>query len=163
MGLINKLNQILIVEDELPVSTLIKMNLTDAGYNCLQAFDGETSLHMLNQHLFDLILLDIMFPKLDGYEFIKQIKPSDIPVIFLTAKSDVLDRVKGLKLGADDYLTKPFEIIELLARVETVLRRYNKKEEIIQIDTITIHTLSREADVITQTEYDTIIMSIYNN
>lgn len=163
MGLINKLNQILIVEDELPISTLIKMNLTDAGYNCPQAFDEKTALHMLNQHLFDLILLDSMLPKLDGYEFIKQMKPSDIPVIFLTAKSDVLDRVKGLKLGADDYLTKPFEIIKLLARVETVLRRYNKKEEIIQIDTITIHTLSREADVITQTEYDTIIMAIYNN
>lgn len=159
---------ILIVEDELPISNLIKINLVDAGYKCTCAFDGEEAANLIEKNQFDLILLDIMLPKIDGYELMEYIKSFDIPVIFLTAKSDVRDKVKGLKLGADDYITKPFEIIELLARVETVLRRYNKSDDKIQILDISIDTLSRvvkkndEVINLTVKEYEILLLFIQN-
>ena len=84
-----------------------------------------------------------MLPKISGYELMEYIRPMNIPVIFLTAKSDVMDRVRGLKLGAEDYIVKPFEIIELLARVETVLRRYNKTARILSVYDVTVDTFSR--------------------
>ena len=121
--------QILVVEDEKPISNLIAVNLRKAGYSCHCVFDGMAAADALDKNRYDLILLDVMLPKVDGYELMNYIAPLEIPVIFLTAKASVTDRVKGLKLGADDYLTKPFEIIELLARVETVLRRYHKTEK----------------------------------
>ena len=99
------MNRILIVEDEKPISNLIKTNLSDAGYHCTCAFDGEEAANLIEKESFDLILLDIMLPKINGYELIEYIKNFKTPVIFLTAKSDVLDKVKGLKLGAEDYLT----------------------------------------------------------
>lgn len=127
--------KVLIVEDEKPISNLIRMNLTDAGYDCICVYDGQEALEIIEEYIFDLILLDIMLPKIDGYELIEYINTYDIPVIFLTAKSSVKDKVKGLKAGAEDYITKPFEIIELLARAETVLRRYNKTaKEILFLD-----------------------------
>ncbi len=159
---------ILIVEDELPISNLIKINLVDAGYKCTCAFDGEEAANLIENNQFDLILLDIMLPKIDGYELMEYIKSYDIPVIFLTAKSDVRDKVKGLKLGADDYITKPFEIIELLARVETVLRRYNKSDDKIHILDINIDTLSRvvkkndEVINLTVKEYEILLLFIQN-
>lgn len=125
--------EILIVEDEKPISTLIELSLTNAGYHCTAAGDGERALELIDKNQYDLILLDIMLPKVDGYELMEYIRPLGVPVIFLTAKSSVVDRVKGLRMGADDYLTKPFEIIELLARVECVLRRNHKGEEYICI------------------------------
>ncbi len=99
------MNRILIVEDEKPISNLIKTNLSDAGYHCTCAFDGEEAANLIEKESFDLILLDIMLPKINGYELIEYIKSFETPAIFLTAKSDVLDKVKGLKLGAEDYLT----------------------------------------------------------
>lgn len=162
------MNKILIVEDEEAISTLIKINLTDAGYRCVCAFDGLEAANLIEKESFDLILLDVMLPKIDGYELIEYIRPLDIPVIFLTAKSDVRDRVKGLRLGAEDYLTKPFEIIELLARVETVLRRYNKNARRLQILDLEIDTLSRTVkkggrDInLTNKEYELLLLFTQN-
>lgn len=115
--------RILVVEDERPINDLIEMNLTEAGYSCVCAYDGLEAANLLEKESFDLVLLDIMLPKVSGYELLDFIKPLGIPVIFLTAKGTMADKVKGLRLGADDYLVKPFEIVELLARVEAVLRR----------------------------------------
>ena len=135
--------KILIVEDEKPISNLIKMNLEDAGYHCTCAFDGMEAADILEEKTFDLILLDIMLPKVDGYELLEYIRPMDIPVIFLTAKAGLNDRVKGLNLGAEDYIVKPFEIVELLARVQVVLRRYRKNTSILQYRNIIIDTENR--------------------
>jgi two-component system alkaline phosphatase synthesis response regulator PhoP len=136
------MNTILIVEDEKAISNLIKISLTTSGYKCDTAYDGVQAADMIEVKRYDMILLDIMLPKIDGYEIMEYVKPLDIPVIFLTAKGKLEDKVKGLKMGADDYIVKPFEIAELLARVETVLRRYYKRETMIQIDSITIDTAS---------------------
>ncbi|MEF2615652.1 response regulator transcription factor [Faecalibacillus faecis] len=162
------MNKILIVEDEKSINRLIKINLSDAGYSCLCAFDGKEAIELIDHNHFDLILLDIMLPEINGYELMEYICPLEIPVIFLTAKSDVKDRVKGLKLGAEDYIVKPFEIIELVARVETVLRRFHKTETLLNVYDITIDTLSRivkkEGQVINLTvkEYDLLLLFIQN-
>lgn len=160
--------RILIVEDEKPISDLITMNLKKAGYHCACVFDGAAAADILEKQYFDLILLDVMLPKIDGYELMNYIKSLDVPVIFLTAKASVEDRVKGLKLGADDYLTKPFEIVELLARVEAVLRRYHKTENILKTDDIVIDTASRivwknqQPINLTKKEYELLLLFIRN-
>lgn len=137
------MNRILIVEDEKPIADLIYLNLKSAGYECEKVHDGLTAADRIEQKRYDLVLLDIMLPGADGYEVLEYLKQYDTPVIFLTAKAEVKDKVKGLKLGADDYLTKPFEIVELLARVETVLRRYHKQETKITVEDVTVDTESR--------------------
>lgn len=129
---------ILIVEDEKAISHLIKLSLTKAGYRCDCAQDGMEAANMIDAKNYDLILLDIMLPRVDGFELMAYIHPLGIPVIFLTAKSGVNDRVKGLRMGADDYIVKPFEVIELLARVEVVLRRNKKTGGLIAINDLTI-------------------------
>lgn len=121
--------KILIVDDEKPICDLIDLNLSSAGYQCTSVLDGLSALDMIEKENFDLILLDIMLPGASGYDIMEYIRPLEIPVIFVTARHEVKDRVKGLKLGADDYLVKPFDVIELTARVEAVLRRYNKVEQ----------------------------------
>jgi DNA-binding response OmpR family regulator len=162
------MNRILIVEDEAAISNLIKTNLNDAGYHCSCAYDGLEASNMIEKESFDLILLDIMLPKIDGYELIEYINAMGIPAIFLTAKSSVEDIVKGLKLRAEDYLTKPFEIIELLARVENVLRRYNKNARYLEVYDITIDTLSRIVKKngvivnLTNKEYELLLMFVQN-
>ena len=118
---------ILIVEDEEAISEFIKLNLSVVGYNTYEAFDGEEAVSILKVKPIDLVLLDIMLPKGDGYEVLPFIVEKNIPVILVTAKNRLEDRVKGLNLGADDYITKPFEGIELLARVNAVLRRTGKQ------------------------------------
>ena len=135
--------KILIVDDEKPINDLIEMNLSEAGYICTSAYDGIEACDILENERFDLVLLDIMLPGANGYEVLDYIKPLNIPVIFLTAKGSTEDKVKGLKLGADDYLTKPFEIVELLARVESILRRAGKTQTEIEVDDIIIDTRSR--------------------
>lgn len=127
------MNKILIVEDERPISNLIRLSLTKAGYRCDCAFDGEEAVQKIDEQSFDLILLDILLPVIDGFELIEYIRPSGIPVIFLTAMNSVDNRVKGLRMGAEDYIVKPFDIQELLARVNVVLRRYQKTNETIEI------------------------------
>ena len=159
---------ILIVEDEKPISNLIRMSLTKAGYACECAYDGDEALDKIRNSYFDLILLDVMIPKIDGFSLMQYIRPMRIPVIFLTAKNMVEDRVRGLELGAEDYLSKPFEIIELLARVNVVLRRYNKTEAEINIAGLTIDTKAmlvyRNGIQITLTpkEYELLILFVRN-
>lgn len=130
--------KILIVEDEVSISNLIKINLDVAGYKTRQAYDGEEALDIISKNKIDLILLDVMIPKIDGFELIQKIKYMSIPVIFLTAKDSVIDKVTGLRLGAEDYIVKPFESIELLARIEVVLRRYGNNDNIIKFKDISI-------------------------
>ena len=113
--------KILVVEDERAISDLIRMNLEDAGYACTCAYDGMEAADILEKQNFDLVLLDIMLPKVNGYELLDYIKPTGTPVIFLTAKAGLTDRVKGLNLGAEDYIVKPFEIVELIAGVPVEL------------------------------------------
>ena len=123
------MNTILIVEDERGISDLTRFSLEAAGYQCECAYDGMVAADMIEENKYDLILLDIMLPKVDGYELIEYIKNYDIPVIFVSAKGQVEDKVKGLRMGAEDYLVKPFEVVELLARVETVLRRFGRGDQ----------------------------------
>lgn len=137
------MNKILIVEDEEAIANLIRMNLVKAGYQCEIASDGEKAADFIETQAYDLILLDIMLPKLNGYEVLEYAKTVDIPVIFLTAMGETQQKVKGLKMGAEDYIAKPFEISELLARVETVLRRYQKTERKLRLFDIEIDTDSR--------------------
>ena len=137
------MQKILIVEDEEPISNLIKVNLTAEGYHCTCAFDGKAAADFIEKEDFDLILLDIMLPEINGYELLEYIKPFEIPVIFLTAKSAVDDRIKGLKLGADDYISKPFQVGELIARVEAVLRRYGKAGKKLSLGDVEIDMESR--------------------
>ncbi len=125
------MTKILIVEDERPISDLIKINLEAEGYHCTCAYDGEAAANLLENESFDLALLDIMLPKIDGYELLDYVNTLGIPAIFLTAKATIKDKVLGLRLGAEDYIIKPFDISELLARVEVVLRRYHKNEDIL--------------------------------
>ncbi len=160
--------KILIVEDEKPINDLIEMNLAEAGYSCKCAYDGMEAADIIENERFDLILLDIMLPKVNGYELLEYIKPLEMPVIFLTAKGSLEDRVKGLKLGADDYLVKPFEIVELLARVETLLRRMGKTQTEFTIDDVTVdtrsHTVKRGSREIplTNKEYELLLLFVRN-
>lgn len=117
---------ILIVEDERSISDLIAINLKMTGHNCVQAFCGKDAVAFAQGTAFDLVLLDIMLPDIDGFKV--QYKIKDIPAIFVTAKHDTSDKVRGFTQGADDYITKPFEITELLLRVNAVLRRTKKTE-----------------------------------
>ena len=103
------MRKILIVDDEERIRELIKMNLELAGYECSEAEDGEVAIEKMKEVKPDLALLDIMLPKKNGYEIAEDFIKADIPIIFLTAKDSVVDKVKGLKLGADDYIVKPFE------------------------------------------------------
>ena len=120
---------ILIVDDEKPICDLIDLNLSSAGYHCKAVQNGLEAIDLIEGEKFDLILLDIMLPGVDGYDIMEYIRPLGIPVIFITAKHEVKERVKGLRLGADDYLVKPFEVLELVARVEAVLRRYHEADQ----------------------------------
>lgn len=160
--------RILVVEDEAAISNLIAMNLKRAGYHCDCVFDGIAAADALDREAYDLILLDVMLPGVNGYELMDYIRPLEIPVIFLTARAAVADRVKGLRLGADDYLTKPFEIVELLARVETVLRRYHKTERMLRVADLTIDTASRTVKKdggqvsLTKKEYELLLLFARN-
>ena len=160
--------QILIVEDELPISNLIRLSLSKEGYGCTCAYDGASAADLLESHHYDLILLDVMLPQVDGFELMQYIRPMEIPVIFITAKDSVSDRVKGLRLGAEDYLVKPFEIIELLAHINVVLRRYQKTDAVIQVGGLRIDTRSMqvwrgEMEIgLTKTEYDLLLLFARN-
>ena len=160
--------KLLIVEDEKPISDLIRLNLTKAGYSCTAVYDGKTAADLLEDHDFDLILLDIMLPEINGYELMEYIRPMGIPVIFLTAKASLDDRMKGLTSGAEDYIIKPFEIVELLARINIVLRRYNKTETLLTYHDLTIDVENRsvtrgnEPIELTPKEFDLLTMFVRN-
>lgn len=160
--------RILIVEDERPIANLIDWNLTSYGYSCQKVYDGLAAADLILENSYDLILLDIMLPGVDGYSLLEQIKPTGTPVIFLTAKGCVADRVQGLRAGADDYLVKPFEIVELLARVETVLRRVGKSKDRIQIGDVIIDESSMQVTkagapvALTKKEFDLLLLFARN-
>lgn len=138
------MRKILIVDDEEKIRELIRMNLELAGYKCDEAEDGEIALEKLNRFSPDLALLDIMLPKKNGYEIAQSFIKQNVPIIFLTAKDSVTDKVKGLKLGADDYIVKPFESMELLARIEVVLRRTGKFSDVFEYRNIKVDFAKRE-------------------
>lgn len=135
--------KILIVDDEKPICDLIDLNLSSAGYQCTAVQDGLQAIDLIEKEEFELVLLDIMLPGADGYDVMEYIRPLGIPVIFITAKHEVKHRVKGLKLGADDYIVKPFDVVELVARVEAVLRRYNKAEQHLVVGDVTVDVDAR--------------------
>ena len=135
--------KILIAEDEEPIANLIRMNLKKAGYACECAYDGQEAADRMEEGHYDLLLLDIMLPKINGYELMEYAKSIQLPVIFITAMDSTENKVKGLKMGAEDYLSKPFEIVELLARVEAVLRRCNKIGRMLHILDVDIDLSSR--------------------
>ena len=137
------MKKILIVEDEEAIANLIKINLGAEGYRGVCAYDGRAGADRIEREEFDLILLDIMLPEIDGYELLEYVRPLETPVIFLTAKGELEDRIYGLKRGADDYIVKPFQIGELLARVEALLRRYGKINKKLSFGDVEIDLVSR--------------------
>lgn len=123
----NNGKNILVAEDELDIQNLIKLTLADAGYTVFAANDGLEALVFLNKQPINLAILDVMMPKLDGFNLLRKIREtSNIPVIFLTARGEEIDKVMGLGVGADDYMVKPFGTSELIARVSAQLRRHNE-------------------------------------
>lgn len=160
--------KILIVDDEKPICDLIDINLSAAGYYCKTVQDGLKAISMIEQDNYDLILLDIMLPGADGYDIMEYIRPLKIPVIFITAKHEVKDRVKGLKLGAEDYLVKPFDVVELVARVEVVLRRFRKTEHRLEAGDVVVDLEARKVTragkpvVLTNKEYGLLVLFIQN-
>ena len=159
------MSKILIVEDEMPIVDLISMGLKANGYKIDYALDGEIGADLIEKNHYDLILLDIMLPKFDGYELLEYAKQEQIPVIFITAKGELKDKVKGLNMGADDYIVKPFEMEELIARVNSLLRRFKGT---ISLPNIKINTKTHEVQKeglkvsLTPKEYDLLIYLIEN-
>ena len=160
--------RILIVEDERPIADLIQLSLEGEGYHCTCVYDGIAAADLITNQQFDLILLDVMLPGASGFELMDYIRPTGMPVIFLTAKANVDDRVRGLHLGADDYLVKPFEIVELQAGVEAVLRRYKKLDRMLDIGGLEIDTYSRTVRrdgteiALTKKEFDLLLLFARN-
>ena len=128
--------KVLIAEDDHAIQRLLETNLQVAGYAVVCASDGRQALEAVREELFDLALLDIMMPELDGFELLPHLRDKDVPVIFVSAKGDVVSRVQGLRLGAEDYLVKPFDILELLVRMEKVLERRLPGKDILQYEDV---------------------------
>lgn len=146
------MSRILVIEDEKPISDIIKFNLEKEGFEVVPVYDGIEGLSLATSVDFDLILLDIMLPGMDGFEICKKIRESsNVPIIMATAKSEEVDKVLGLEFGADDYITKPFSIRELTARIKANLRRNampninNNNKSLIQSGNLTIDMLKYEA------------------
>ena len=160
--------KILIVDDEKPICDLIDINLSAAGYHCSSVQDGLAAIDLIEKEDFDLVLLDIMLPGADGFDIMEYIRPMKIPVIFITARHDVHDKVKGLKLGAEDYLVKPFDVLELVARVEVVLRRYHKTDQILSAGDVTVDlealtvTKAGKPVILTNKEYGLLVLFMQN-
>ena len=160
--------KILIVDDEKPICDLIDLNLSGAGYSCTSVQDGAEALSMIEEGKYDLILLDVMLPGVDGYDIMEYIRPMGIPVIFITARYEVKDRVRGLKLGADDYLVKPFDVVELVARVEAVLRRYHKADMILTAGDVAVDVEARQVTrkgipvILTNKEFGLLLLFMRN-
>jgi DNA-binding response OmpR family regulator len=142
--------KILVVDDEPPMIQVLSYNLKQAGYEVLIARDGEEALALARRTLPDLIILDLMLPKIDGFDVCRTLRRErDVPIIMLTARDDEIDRVVGLELGADDYVVKPFSVRELMARVKNILRRLQPAEshEIVRAGTLTIDTARHTAHI----------------
>jgi len=159
---------ILIVEDDENIAHMIEATLAIGGYTSSVAPDGTAALAAINRGGFDLILLDIMLPGLDGFGVFERRSNKSTPVIFLTAMGDIPNKVKGLRMGAEDYIVKPFEAVELLARIEVVLRRIQPEEPVLQYQDITVdlgrHEVTRAGRVVVLTpkEFDLLAFFIKN-
>ena len=157
---------ILIVEDEMHISKMIEATLSIGGYRGHIWGNGKEAVQRVLEEKFDLILLDVMLPDMDGFQVIEEIRCREVPVIFLTAMQEVADKVKGLKLGAEDYIVKPFEAVELLARIEVVLRRTHRNNNILNYKYITIdidkHIVKKGGEVINLTpkEFEILVFFI---
>ncbi len=162
------MNHILIIEDEKPISDLMRLSLHKAGYRTTCAFDGIQAADLLEKTAFDLVLLDVMLPGASGFELMEYLRPMGTPVIFITAKNSLNDRVRGLRMGAEDYIVKPFEVLELLARVDVVLRRYNKTEAVLEIGGLRIDTVAMQVTrggapvPLTRKEYEILLLFARN-
>ncbi len=160
--------RILIVEDEKPIAELIRLSLRRAGYHCQCVYNGLAAADVLERERFDLVLLDIMLPGVDGFSLLEYIRPTGTPVIFLTAKNAINDRVRGLRMGAEDYIVKPFEVLELLARVDVVLRRYHKTSDTLDIGGLHIDQQAMQVTrdgapiALTKKEYDLLLLFARN-
>ena len=156
--------RILIVDDEPSICELIRISLCRSGYECVCAYTGTDAANLVEKESFDLILLDVMLPGIDGFELMDYISYTGTPVIFITAKNSVNDRVKGLRMGAEDYIVKPFDTLELLARVDGVLRRHGKTQTIIVVGDVSVNTLSMQVlknDIpihLTKKEYEILLL-----
>lgn len=162
-------NRILIVEDDVSISKIIQKNLLSTGYAVLACFDGAEAKNILATDTdFDLALLDIMLPHLDGFELMDYLKHDNIPVIYLTAKADLDSKIQGLRSGAEDYIVKPFEILELLVRIEKVLERTGKMSQILHASDLEINLLERSIRkngveiVLKPMEFDLLVMLAKN-
>lgn len=159
---------IFIVEDDKDIREMERYALQNSGFDVMEFCDAEQLEKTIRHTLPDLILLDIMLPGANGYDIMEYIRPLKVPVIFITAKHEVKDRVKGLKLGAEDYLVKPFDVVELVARVEVVLRRYNKTESILSAGDVVVDVEARKVTkggkpvVLTNKEYGLLVLFIRN-
>lgn len=162
-------NKILVIEDDMAISELLCMNLTAAGYETAAAFDGEGAERFLLGHGdADLALVDIMIPGKDGFMLMEAFKRKKLPVIYLTARGDVASKVKGLRLGAEDYMVKPFEILELLVRIEKVLERTGKAQKELEIKDIRVdlrkHQVTKNGQQVSlkPMEYDLFVLLLQN-
>ena len=162
---------ILIIEDEKNISNLLKLELTHANYECDQAFDGESGLNKALNQDYELILLDLMLPRINGIEVCRQLRlKKQTPIIMLTARDVVMDKVNGLQVGADDYLAKPFAMEELLARINALLRRVSNQNKSlkykygeIEIDVINHHVKFKDDTItLTTTEFDLLSLLVKN-
>lgn len=144
---------ILVVEDDFAIRELIKRNLKKTGHTCCCIADGNNVIEQIEKEVFDLIILDVMLPGISGFELMQEL--NGIPVIFVTAKGALEDKLKGLSLGADDYIVKPFEILELLARIGVVLKRYGRNETIFTIHDVQVdvkqHIVTKNGNVVNLT------------
>jgi len=159
---------VLIVEDETAIADLIELQVKLAGHKADVLYSGASVMDWLQYKRPDIVILDVMLPDRDGFSIVQDILPLGIPVIFLTAKDRIEDKVTGLKLGADDYIVKPFAAIELVARIETVLRRCKKDEDIFRLGNVEVRRNERivfcnaEQVELTSKEFDLLCVLIQN-
>lgn len=162
------MHPILVVDDEQAIAMLIRRILTDAGYRCEAVTDSIKAADLLEKKQYDLVLLDIMMPQIDGYDLLNYIRPTGTPCIFITAKAAVEDRVRGLHSGADDYIVKPFAPAELVARVESVLRRAGRSMVVYDLWDLTVDTAAcriqrgDEEIRLTPKEYELLLLFLRN-
>lgn len=159
---------ILVVDDEKLIREVIREYIENEGYSCTEADNGQKAIECVEENNYDLIIMDIMMPGMDGYSAVKEIrKIKDIPIIMLSARVDEIDKLQGFSLGVDDYVTKPFSPKELIARIKAVCKR-NKNEDIICVGNISLNKLSRDVTIdgkpieVTHTQFEMLLLFLTN-
>lgn len=159
------LMKILIVEDDVNIAKYIQTCLSVGNYESEICMDGKSAVERVTSSYYDLVLLDIMLPEMDGFEVMEKIKNCGVPVIYLTAMQDVTSKVRGLKSGAEDYIVKPFETLELLARIDLVLKRYKKTLDVLEYGNISMniekHTITKDGMLVTLTPKEFDVLSFF--